>query len=103
MQAPQYGARLYGRRWRDARLQFLQQNPLCAMCSTGQRPVAAGVVDHIRPHKGDRTLFWDRSNWQSLCKPCHDGAKQSEERTGRTRGCDADGNPLDPKHASWTR
>jgi 5-methylcytosine-specific restriction enzyme A len=28
-------------------------------------------VDHITPHKGDRQMFWDRSNWQSLCHRCH--------------------------------
>ncbi|MCR8827199.1 HNH endonuclease [Photobacterium sp. TY 1-4] len=28
-------------------------------------------VDHITPHKGDRRLFFDQSNWQSLCKSCH--------------------------------
>ena len=31
----------------------------------------ATVVDHIMPHKGDNTLFWDRDNWQSLCKRFH--------------------------------
>lgn len=28
-------------------------------------------MDHIVPHKGDMTLFWDRNNWQSLCSACH--------------------------------
>ncbi|WP_407496877.1 HNH endonuclease [Pseudooceanicola sp. MF1-13] len=28
-------------------------------------------MDHITPHKGDRKLFWDRSNWQALCHACH--------------------------------
>ncbi|MGN8738508.1 HNH endonuclease signature motif containing protein [Bilifractor sp. HCP3S3_D3] len=32
----------------------------------------ATVVDHIVPHRGDPKLFWDRSNWQALCKRCHD-------------------------------
>jgi 5-methylcytosine-specific restriction protein A len=32
----------------------------------------ATVVDHILPHRGDRVLFWDRSNWQALSKKCHD-------------------------------
>ena len=30
------------------------------------------MVDHIEPHKRDQRLFWDTSNWQSMCKPCHD-------------------------------
>lgn len=41
------------------------------------------VADHITPHRGDRALFFDRANLQCLCKPCHDGAKQREER-GKT-------------------
>lgn len=56
----QFGVCLYGRRGREARLAFLRDHPLCAMCSTVERLVAATVVDHIRPHKGDLTLFWDR-------------------------------------------
>ncbi|MGQ3674267.1 HNH endonuclease [Xanthobacter sp. TB0139] len=38
------------------------------------------VCDHIRPHRGDEALFWDRDNLQTLCKPCHDGRKQAAER-----------------------
>ena len=43
------------------------------------------TVDHIVPHKGDRTLFWDRTNWQALCKPCHDSktAREDGRWTGR--------------------
>jgi len=32
---------------------------------------AATVVDHIVPHKGDAVLFWKQSNWQALCRDCH--------------------------------
>lgn len=38
------------------------------------------VADHIRPHRGDPALFWWADGIQCLCKPCHDGAKQREER-----------------------
>jgi 5-methylcytosine-specific restriction protein A len=41
----------------------------------------AAVVDHITPHGGDEALFWDRDNWQPLCKPCHD-AKTAREDGG---------------------
>jgi len=40
---------------------------------------AAGVVDHIVPHKGDADLFWQRTNWQPLCKPCHDRKTATED------------------------
>jgi 5-methylcytosine-specific restriction protein A len=41
--------------------------------------VGATVVDHIIPHKGDMGLFWDKANWQSLCKPCHDSKTRLED------------------------
>lgn len=41
--------------------------------------MAATVVDHIIPHKGDQYLFWDRSNWQPLCKLCHDRKTATED------------------------
>lgn len=72
--------RPYGRRWQRARLAFLKVNPFCAMCRERGRHVQADVVDHIVPHKRDPHLFWDRNNWQPLCKRCHDSEKQRIER-----------------------
>lgn len=43
--------------------------------------MVATVVDHNIPHKGNKVLFWDVSNWQSLCKACHD-AKTAREDGG---------------------
>ncbi|WP_338056068.1 HNH endonuclease signature motif containing protein [Thermanaerosceptrum fracticalcis] len=49
--------------------------------------VPAIVVDHIRPHKGDYELFWDESNWQPLCKQCHDRKTATEDSNfARGRG-----------------
>lgn len=62
----------YGSRWQKARLSFLAQHPLCVECQREGRVTAATVVDHIRPHRGDPVLFWDKSNWQPLCKYHHD-------------------------------
>ena len=62
----------YGSKWQSARLGFLKHNPECASCLKGGRVVPAEVVDHINPHRGDMVLFWLRSNWQALCKKCHD-------------------------------
>ena len=61
----------YGYRWRKERAAFLQAHPLCEMCRENGRYVKAEVVDHRIPHKGDKRLFWDKKNWQSLCKKCH--------------------------------
>ena len=95
---------LYGALWQRARAQFLRENPLCSMCAQADPPrlAAASVVDHRIPHKGDAALFWNQENWQALCKRCHDAGKQSQDRTGRVRGCDASGRPLDPNHP-WNR
>ncbi|MFV3289133.1 HNH endonuclease [Pseudomonas sp. NY11955] len=72
----------YDYRWQKAREQYLSDNPLCAYCERNGRTAAAGVVDHIVAHRGDMVLFWDQTNWQSLCKPCHDSVKQAEEAAG---------------------
>lgn len=69
----------YDVRWDMARKHFLSQHPLCAGCHARGRTVAATVVDHIKPHRGDRALFWDTSNWQPLCVKCH-GAKIAWEK-----------------------
>ena len=91
--------RLYDKqRWKRRRAAFLGANPLCKFCEATSRVTMATIVDHIRPHKGVETLFFDETNWQSLCKPCHDGAKAELENTGRIRGCNVHGRPLDPNH-----
>jgi hypothetical protein len=62
-QRPSAARRGYGRRWRKARAAFLAAHPLCAACWMQGRVVAATVVDHVMPHKGDARLFWDETNW----------------------------------------
>jgi 5-methylcytosine-specific restriction endonuclease McrA len=84
------------------RLAQLAAHPLCCLCAKLGIVRAATVVDHIEPHKGNEELFFAAANLQSMCKPCHDGAKQELERTGRLRGSGLDGVPLDPLHP-WNR
>lgn len=92
---------LYGRAWQKRRKRQLDQHPLCALCMRMRGKVtAATVADHIRPHKGDRVLF--AGPLQSLCESCHNSWKQELETTGHIRGCDLNGNPLDPNHP-WNR
>ena len=62
----------YTYRWEKARAAFLGEHPLCKACYQEGRVEPATVVDHIKPHRGDLTLFWSTDNWQSLCKRCHD-------------------------------
>jgi 5-methylcytosine-specific restriction endonuclease McrA len=91
-------SRGYGHKWRKAREGFLRKHPLCVMCQRRGRVTPAVVVDHVIPHRGDMTLFWDRDNWQPLCKPHHDIDKARIENGGQLPGCDDSGVPLDPNH-----
>ncbi len=64
-------ARGYDSRWRAARQRFLRAHPLCEECLRQRRTTPATEVDHIIPHRGDKKLFWDETNWQALCEACH--------------------------------
>jgi len=70
----------YDNRWRTARNRFLKANPLCVRCKEKSKLTKATIVDHIKPHRGDKILFWDESNWQALCKRCHDKKTMTEDR-----------------------
>jgi 5-methylcytosine-specific restriction enzyme A len=88
-------SRGYDYAWTKFRKAYLVEHPICVLCrdSVPSRLVAASVVDHVKPMSkgGDK---YSHDNLRALCKPCHDGAVQSENRTGKMRGCDPDGNPL---------
>ena len=73
----------YGHKWRNARLTFLDANPLCVCCLRDGTVEPATTVDHIVPHDGNIPLFWKRWNWQALCQPCHSRYKQSIESKWR--------------------
>jgi 5-methylcytosine-specific restriction endonuclease McrA len=95
-------ARGYGYKWQQARAGYLLTHPYCAYClreagidydqeavKIGNQCMKAGlgspfatVVDHQVPHRGDMKLFWDKSNWQSLCATHHSRDKQREESNG---------------------
>ena len=69
---PNAHERGYNQRWRTERKYYLAMHPICVECEKNGRIKAASVVDHIVPHRGDYKRFWDRRNWQPLCKRCHD-------------------------------
>jgi len=84
-------------RWQRVRRQQLREHPWCAMCACHGVVEPATIADHVEPHHGDVNKFW-LGELQSLCKPCHDGAKQSFESKGYRDEIGADGWPVDPKH-----
>lgn len=88
----------YSTAWDKARAGFLRLHPQCALCAREGLIVAATVVDHITPHRGDQRLFWDQSNWQSLCTNHHSSDKQQVERRGFSSRVAASGLPTDPSH-----
>ena len=75
---PSARARGYDTKWDRERASFLQANPRCRLCDD-----PASVVDHVVPHRGDKKLFWSRSNWQPLCQHCHNSTKQAFEKGSR--------------------
>lgn len=92
---------LYTYSWQRASKAFLREHPLCECphCDAGRKRITPSeVVDHRVPHRNDPVLFWDRTNWQALAKSCHDSYKQTFEKSGRIKGCDVNGRPLDSSH-----
>lgn len=83
--------------WRKSSLAFRADNPLCAQCLANGLVAAARCVDHIEPHRGNLDLFWDPTNWQSLCKQCHNAKSQGE----RFDSCSYDWQPRIGRHVVW--
>lgn len=72
-------SRGYNYCWQQARARWLADHPLCVSCDEQGLVVAGFVVDHIVPHRGDMTLFWDETNWQTLCASCHSRKTANED------------------------
>lgn len=66
--------------WAQASRLYRRENPLCIACLLRARTTAATCVDHIIPAACCPDLFWDRFNWQSLCRRCHSFKTSKEPR-----------------------
>ena len=96
-EAAAYRALYWTPEWRALKKAQLAAHPWC--CQAGHdKPVAATVANHKVRHRGDRRLFFDPTNLESVCKPCHDGPIQREEKRGFSGAVDASGWPTDPRH-----
>ena len=82
---PGSAQRGYDMRWRRAssawlREQFAAGEVRCAGCGklldASRRDIH---VDHIVPHRGDETLFWDQANWQAMHSACHSRKTRLEQ------------------------
>jgi len=88
----------YNAAWQRFRSGKLKREPLCAYCLEMGHTTAATDVHHVLPLRERPDLKLSDSNTVSLCKPCHDGPAQHEEKTGHRRGYSVDGTPLDVNH-----
>jgi len=74
----------HGLRWQClVRDRFTCQWPGCGRIEADTSRL---VADHVVPHRGDRRLFFDLGNLQTLCKTCHDTHKQRAEGAARGGG-----------------
>ena len=91
---PNATQRGYDAQWRSERAEHLTAHPWCVRCGA-----KATIVDHIEAHRGNRALYRDPSNRQSLCTPCHNRWKQSAEKTEAARRGEGDHfNSLSAEH-----
>ena len=82
---------MYDENWAKHSRKFLSMNPKCYACGDESE-----VTDHLRPHKGDKTLFWKPDNMIPLCKTCHNKVTNNFDRRFVV------GSSIDPK-LIWLR
>lgn len=78
-QAGNSNDRGYTYRWKKLRDRFIAQHPYCEECFKQGKIVMATDIDHIVPHKGDRSLLYDERNLQALCHKCHSRKTATED------------------------
>ena len=85
-----------GRQWRKLRALILERDAhLCQPCRRRGILALADAVDHIRAIVNGGTDADD--NLEAICNRCH-ASKTRHDQVGKTPGCDAKGDPVDPGH-----
>lgn len=91
-------------RWQRLRAAHLARYPLCEGCDAMGRLTPANTVDHRTPVSEGGPAFPGHDGLASYCPSCHGaktarGAEAGAVRSTKPRkGCDVNGNPLDPAH-----
>jgi 5-methylcytosine-specific restriction enzyme A len=86
----------------NLRKAWLRNSPYCVFCLRDHKVrTPATVLDHKIPHRGDDKLFLDISNFQSLCKTCHDSKKQRQDNRGYSEEVDENGAYKDKRHPRY--
>ncbi len=90
--------------WQRLRKAKLAANPMCEPCDAAGLLTLANTVDHAVPVSAGGAPFPGLHELTSMCASCHGaktarGVEAGAVRSSKPRrGCDADGNPLDPEH-----
>ena len=91
-------------RWKRLRQAKLRDQPLCEACPG---ITLASHVDHVHAISDGGLPFPGLGGLRSLCHSCHSqktarGPEAGAVKTSRPiqprKGCDAQGNPIDPRH-----
>jgi 5-methylcytosine-specific restriction enzyme A len=80
-------------RWQKLRWAVIIRDAcICSRCGRVGNPLVRKggdqrdvlVANHIKPHRGDAALFWDETNLETACLPCHGSVIQKEEYEAST-------------------
>src|SRR6478609_7435508 len=66
--------------WKSIRRHRLAEEPRCRQCGIEGRKEAASHVDHVKPHLGQWSRFFQYENTQSLCAHHHNTHKHQQAR-----------------------
>lgn len=89
-------------KWKRLRAAKLAHDPLCYACKMRGEITPADTVDHIHPVSAGGDPYPPLDGLMSLCARCHNektNAMDRHDRNGsgrRFKGCDINGNPIDP-------
>lgn len=70
----------YTHSWQREADEFRKTHPRCVGCDAMGLVHRTECIDHIIPHKGDKSLFWNKNNWQPSCNWHHTAIKPELER-----------------------